>query len=107
MAAPYIRVEVGDTKQFTWSAATDPLSLSLAIKTASETLVASLAAVTSGTGNWYVYVTIPDSFGKYPCHLMQEWTAIQSTHANSRSPFITRQVFEVTKTLPFEQGRTQ
>lgn len=105
MTYPFRQVEVGGTYQFTWTASTNPSSLWLAIKTASETLVTSRAAVTSGTGAWYAFATIPDSFGKYPCYLMQVWTAIASTHAGSASPFVAQQVFEVTKTQAFAQGR--
>ena len=107
MANPYIQVEVGGTYQFTWSASTAPASLTLQIKTASATAVASYVAVSSGGGAFYVFVTIPDSFGKYPCFLMQEWTATVSTQAGSASPFVTRTIFQVIKTLPFPQGRLQ
>ena len=105
MANPYPQVEIGGTYQFTWTASTAPSSLSCSIKTASATLVASLAAVSSGGGAYFVFVTIADSFGKYPCYLMQEWTATVSTQAGSASPFLARAIFEVVKTLPFPQGR--
>ena len=95
MAYPFTKVEAGTTSKFTWSADTSPASLFLAIKTASATLVASIAAVSSGVGAWYAYVTVPDSFGKYPAYLLQEWTATISTQAGSASPFITRAVFEI------------
>jgi hypothetical protein len=107
MAYPFRQVEVGGTYQFTWTASTNPSSLSMVIKTASDTIVASVAAISSGTGAWYAFATIPDSFGKYPSYLLQQWTATASTPAGSASPFITKQVFEVIKTQAFVQGRLQ
>lgn len=107
MSYPLRQVEVGGTYQFTWTASSDPSSLSMAIKTASATVVASVVAATSGTGAWYAFATVPDSFGKYPCYLMQEWTATASTQAGSASQFLSRQIFEVIKTQPFIQGRLQ
>jgi len=106
VAKPFSIIEAGSTVQFTWSAASDPSSLTLAVKTASGTTVASVAAVQSGTGAWYAHATITDSFGTYPFYLTHEWTATRSTQAGSASPFLTRVVFEVVKTQAFEQGRT-
>ena len=101
MAKPYRAFEVGTTVQFTWVGSTAPSSLNLAILSASETLVNCGAAVQSGGGSWYRFVTIPDSFGSYPCDLLALWTATTSTHAGSASQFLNRMVFKVRKTAPF------
>ncbi len=105
MASRFKQVEVTDTPQFTWVGSTAPSSLSLTVRTASDTVVGSVAAVQSAGGNWYAFVTIPDSFGNYPAYLMAEWTATASTHAGSATSFVSRMVFEVIKTLPEAQGR--
>lgn len=101
MAKNFRRVEVGTTVQFTWVGSTAPSSLTLAIKTATETLVSSGPAVQSGGGSWYRFVTIPDSFGRYPCDLTAEWTATASTHVGTSSPFVTRQLIKVVKTKAY------
>lgn len=105
MASRFKQVEVTDTLQFTWVGSTAPSSLSLTIRTASDTVVGSIAAVQSGGGSWYAFVTINDSYGNYPAYLMAEWTATASTHAGNSTRFVSRMVFEVIKTLPEAQGR--
>ena len=100
MAKPYKSFEVGTTVQFTWVGSTAPSSLTLAIKTAS-TAINSGAAVQSAGGNWYRFVTLPDSFTVYPVGLVAEWTATASTHTHSLAPFISRLPFKLTKTVPF------
>ncbi len=106
MAKLYSQIEVSTTPQFTWVGSTAPSSLSLQVKTASSTIVGSVAAVSSGGGNWYAFMTIPDSFGNYPCYLLAEWTATASTHAGSASQFVNRMVFEVIKTAAYPQPQT-
>jgi len=101
MARQFPKFEISTTVQFTWVASAAPNSLYLAILTASETLVNSVAGVQSGGGNWYAFVTIPDSFGKYPCYLKAVWTATMSTHAGNASPFVNPMLFEVDKTKVF------
>lgn len=98
MGNPYRVIEVGTTPLFTWTGSADPSSIGVAVLTASKTIVGSVAAVQSGTGNWYAFITIPDSFGAYPCYLLSEWTATTSTHASSATPFVKRLGFRVTKT---------
>lgn len=104
---PYATVEAGTTPQFTWVGSTDPSSLTVALKTKSETLVASGAAVSSGAGSgkWYFFGTVPDSFGKYPTNLLVEWTATASTHAGNSTQFVYRLNIEVTKTTPWGPPR--
>ena len=106
MPPAFPQVEVGSTIQLTWVASSAPATLGLQVKTASETVVASLSAVQSGGGSWYAFVTIPDSFGRYPADLAGIWTATASTHAGNSSPFITTQLFQVTKTTAFGQPRS-
>ena len=105
MPSRYRQIEVTDTLQFTWIGSSSPASLSLTIRTASYTVVGSVAAVQSAGGNWYAFVTVPDSFGDYPAYLMAEWTATASTHAGNSTRFVSRMVFEVLKTIAFAQGR--
>ena len=105
MPSRYRQIEVTDTLQFTWIGSSAPASLSLTIRTASDTVVGSVAAVQSAGGYWYAFVTVPDSFGDYPAYLMAEWTATASTHAGNSTRFISRMVFEVLKTQPYAQGR--
>lgn len=105
MPKPFERLEVGGTHQFTWQASTAPSSLSFAIRTASETLVFSAAAVQSGGGNWYVFATVPDSFGLYPAALRFRWTATSSVHTTQSGPFLTDGVFEAIKTKAYAPGR--
>lgn len=105
MAKAFRQVEVTGTYQFTWIGSTAPSSLTAVVFTASATVVFSTPAVQSGGGNWYVFGTIPDSFGTYPAPLRVEWTATASTHAGSASLFRSNLVFEVIKTLAFYAGR--
>ena len=108
MANPFRKVELFSTQQFTWVGSIAPSSLTLAIKTASETYVTSaIAAVQSAGGNWYAFVTITTTFKYYPVTLVAEWTATASTHAGSASPFISRLVFELDYTQAYAQGRNQ
>src|SRR3989304_2528237 len=100
MPRPYRQFEAGSTAQFTWTASTAPSSLSLAILTASATLVDSGPAVQSGGGNWYRFVTLPNSFGPSAV-LMYQWTATASTHTNSQAQFITRGPFRLVRTQAF------
>lgn len=104
MPKPYREFEVGTTVQFTWVGSTAPQSLTLGIKTSSETVVTSVTMTQSTGGNWYRFVTIPDSFGKYPAILMAEFTATASTQAGSASQFISRLLFRVVKTGAFGTG---
>ena len=106
MPAAFKQVEVGSTIQLTWVGSTAPSSLSVQVKTASETVVASVAAVQSGGGSWYAFVTISDSYGRYPVDLAAIWTATASTHASNTSPFITTGLFQVTKTTAYGQPRS-
>jgi hypothetical protein len=105
MPKPYRIFEVGTTPQFTWVGSTAPTALGLQIKTASESVVASLAAVQSAGGNWYAFVTIPNSFGRYPADLIAEWTATASTHVSSLTPFLYRMPFTVKRTAAYGAGR--
>lgn len=101
MARPFREVEAGTTVQFTWVSSTAPSSLTLVVKTSTDTIVNSGPGVQSGGGSWYRFVAIPDSFGQYPCDLLAEWTATASTQAGSASLFVTRMLFKVRKTTPF------
>ena len=107
MGKPSRRVELFGTKQFTWVGSQAPASLSVAIKTASETLISSVAAVQSAGGSWYAFVTITSTFKYYPVSLVAEWTAVASTMAGSTSPFISRMLFDLDYTQAYPQGRTQ
>lgn len=108
MARQYREVELFTTAQFTWSGSTAPSSLTLAIKTASETFVNSaVAMVQSAGGNWYAFATITTTFQYYPVTLIAEYTATASTMAGSASPFISRLVFQLVRTQAFAQGRNQ
>ena len=103
---PYRTVEAGNTVKFTWTGSTAPSSLSLQLKTASETVVASVAGVQSFDGNWFAFVTVPNSIGgSYPVDLLAEWTAIASTHLGSATAFVSRMPFKVTKTTAYGYGR--
>ena len=93
--------EAGTTVQCTWGGSDAPSSLYLRVITASETLVRSVSAIQSGGGNWYAFVTVPDSFTKYPCNLMAEWTATLSTHAGNASQFVNRMEFVLIKTKAY------
>lgn len=107
MAKPIRTAQLFSTTQFTWVGSTTPSSLSCLIRTASETVIASVAAVQSGGGNWYAYVTMTTTFPYYPVYLVAEWTATASTMAGTASPFINRMVFEFDYTQAFPQGRRQ
>lgn len=102
MPRPYRQFESGTTAQFTWTASTAPSSLSLAILTASGTVVDSGPAVQSGGGNWYRFVTFSGGlFPSYPRVLSYEWTATASTHTNSQAQFVNRDLFRLVKTQAF------
>lgn len=108
MSRQYRQVELFTTTQFTWVGSTAPSSLTLAIKTASETFVNStVAAVQSAGGNWYGFATITTTFQYYPVTLIAEWTATLSTMAGSASQFVSRLVFELVRTQAYAQGRNQ
>ena len=102
---PYRTVEAGNTVKFTWTGSTAPSSMSLQLKTASETVVASVAGVQSAGGCWFAFATIPDSMVGYPADLMAEWTATASTHIGSATPFVYRMPFRVTRTGAYGYGR--
>ena len=101
----YRTLEAGTTGKFTWTGSTAPASLSLQIKTASETVVASVAAVQSVGGYWFAYATLPDSYTRYPVDLVAEWTAVASTHLGATTPFVWRLPFSLDKRAPFGAGR--
>lgn len=107
MAKPIRRIELYSTTQFTWVSSNIPATLSCAIKTASETLITSVAAVQSTGGSWYAFITLVTTFQYYPVSLVAEWTATQSTMAGSASQFINRLVFDLDYTQAFPQGRKQ
>lgn len=57
---------VGDTIKLTWvSSDAAPSSIHYAVYDGSETLVDSDAMVSSGSGHYYGFFTIPDSGGLY------------------------------------------
>lgn len=107
MSKLYSQLEWGSTYQFTWVGSTAPSSLSLVIRTASETAVNSVAAIQSGGGNWYAFVTMTTTFPYYPVMLKAEWTATLSTQAGSASPFLSTQLFELIRTQATAQARRQ
>ena len=107
MAKPFPQLELGSTYQFTWVGSTAPSSLSLLVKTASETITNSIAAIQSGGGHWYAFVTMTTTFPYYPVQLKAEWTATLSTQAGSASPFLSTQIFELIRTQATAQARRQ
>lgn len=107
MAKPFSQLELYSTYQFTWVGSTAPSSLSLLIRTASETVANSVAAIQSGGGNWYAFVTMTTTYPYYPVILKAEWTATLSTQAGSASPFISTMLFELIRTQAMAQARRQ
>lgn len=105
MAKPFPQLELYSTYQFTWVGSTAPSSLSLLIRTASETVTNSVAAIQSAGGNWYAYVTMTTTFPYYPVVLKAEWTATLSTQAGSTSPFLSALLFELVRTQATAQAR--
>lgn len=106
MPRPYREFQVETAVKFTWTGSTAPNSLTLTIKTSSETVVASVAAVQSAGGYWFAYAVIPNSFGgKFPTDLMAEWTATASTHISSETTFVNRMPFTVKKSAAYGFGR--
>lgn len=107
MGKLFPQLEWGSTYQFTWVGSTTPSSLSLLIRTASETVTNSVAAIQSAGGNWYAFVTMTTTFLYYPVMMKAEWTATLSTQAGSASPFISTMLFEVIRTQATAQARRQ
>ena len=107
MGKPFSQLEWGSTYQFTWIGSTAPSSLSLVIRTASETVTNSVAAIQSGGGNWYAFVTMTTTFPYYPVMMKAEWTATLSTQAGNASPFVSAMLFEVIRTQAPGQARRQ
>lgn len=104
MPKPLTRVEAGTTVQFTWVASSNPSSLYLSVRDQAGLFTNTVAGVSSGTGNWYAFMTITDVFTLYPQVMMATWTAVSSTHASSVSPFISKMLFQVIKTAPWNIG---
>lgn len=107
MGKLFPEVEWSSTYQFTWVGSTAPSSLSLLIRTASETVTNSVAAIQSAGGNWYAFVTMTTTFPYYPVTLKAEWTATLSTQAGSASPFVSVMLFELVRTQAMAQARRQ
>lgn len=107
MAKPFPQLELYSTYQFTWVGSTAPSSLTLLVKTASETVTNSVAAIQSTGGNWYAFITMTNTFPYYPVTLKAEWTATLSTQAGSASPFISTMLFELIRTQAMIQARRQ
>ncbi len=106
MSRPYRSFEAGTTAKFTWTGSVAPNSLSLLLRTASETVVGSVAGVQSAGGYWFAFAAIPNSFGgKFPVDLLAEWTATASTHIGSLTQFLYRMPFKVTRTSAYGYGR--
>lgn len=106
MAKPFSQLELFSTYQFTWVGSSAPSSLTISIKTASETMInSSLAMIQSGGGNWYAFITLTTTFQHYPVSLLSEITATISTQAGSASPFLSRTPFELIRTQAYAPGR--
>jgi hypothetical protein len=105
MPKPYRAFETGTAAKFTWTGSVAPLSLMLNLKTASETVVRSVAGVQSAGGCWFAFASIPDSMGSYPADLVAEWTATASTHISNTTTFTYRMPFRVMKTTAYGHGR--
>ncbi len=98
MADPFVRVEAGSTRQFTWVGSATASTISLAIFNSSGTLISSATAAQSGTAaayyRFWTSVASPDAYsGSFPARYVAEWRATIDSLV-----YLDREEFEVIET---------